>query len=1056
MSDAVGGADGTVSSVPTNADAVPSRANSPVPPPADHSSSNSKAGRRTTAKTPRGGGGGSSAHRSSGGGGGTSSTADKRRGGPPKSSSSTYQPHPRPPFPEPGSTLGTAFVDQPTAPPDLGALAAASGTGRGTGTNGTGGGIREVGRYFTLGRLGRGTFCSIHKCVDLGYHHTLLMDEGRGGGGRGDADDGGGDGDGDDNNSNNSNSDSTNGGSGGNNGGRPPKNQRIVAAKVELSSFANSGVLDGEATVLRHLSRHMPPATIPAYFGYVKDLDEAAAAAAAAAAAGNGGNGGNGGGGNGGGDNHAASSAVASPMPPAGGNAGGNAGGGAGAATPGGLVNPNPGLTSAIIMEYLPGEDMHRLRDRHCNVQSAAALARAKRAALRVQRQQNQTAATTTATTAATATATGKDGKADGKDGSKSASSSSSASPPSTSTIALPSPNATRRLCPEDAVYLTADVMLPLIKAMHAVGCIHRDVKPSNCVRSGTAAADRSFKLVDFGLSKSFVVPASSLGGGDKEATAEKRTWDKPWDRPTSGSSPDARGCFRPERAQADFRGTSMYASLRVHQGRDYCRRDDVWGLLYVFCDLLSGGLPWMSYALDRNRDMCRKVKEVVHGERVSVDDGADKAEADVAEDSDAEEGELVDIGDQISLLLMGADHHTTKYRRDKYAREWRAKNPKNVAGGEGPPEEQLPTVAPPLPLASDEKKVELLRKAFHHVASLGFYDTPDYHLLDSCLRGFLDDNKKGAGKSATASAVGGGEDKIDVFAEANIVPIEWAHSASDAEALRRKREAKKKGESVDDVDDVDHKKEAALKRRLLPTFNYVGTDAFDPLEPEVVLEADLDRKAAREVALAAAEAAEKAGDMAAAKEAAAAALPPPMSAEAEDLSRLPLDFQLQLAQVEYNARNPDTIAPHIALRDWMDLAKPLLYQKWDVATYERGNHRSATDGYKREVLLRIVGRCLDAAKPFGYFTKNKDCFYYPTDDKPMAAAAGSSVGSQPRKRRKIEVAAPKARRTVGSGKPRTTTPRLELSRAFSGLRGIVELEKDRKFAPPPKISFLG
>ena len=935
------GADGTVSSVPTNADAVPSRATSPVPGGADNSKASSDG--KKAAKTPKGGG---RSGKSSAGGGGT---AANRR---PKSTS-TYRPHPRPPFPEPGSTLGAVLVDD-GGPLDMAELAAAS-------TN-------EVGRYFTLGRLGRGTFCSIHKCVNLGYHHTQAPL-------------------GDDNGDGKSEGDSSK---------KTNENQRIVAAKVELSSFANSGVLDGEAGVLRHLARSMPSETIPAYFGYVKDLDEAAAAAAAASADGALGT-----------DSNAAAAAAVSavagsPVPPTGAaTPRGGAPGGPG----GGLVNPSPGLTSAIIMEYLPGEDMHRLRDRHCNVQSASALARAKRIAQKLQK---------------------KD-----KDAS----------------ITLPGPNATRRLCPEDAVYLTADVVLPLIKAMHAVGCIHRDVKPSNCVRSGTTAGDRSFKLVDFGLSKSFVVPASSVGssgnGGDKDR--EIRTWDKPWDRPAS-AEPDARGCFRPERAQADFRGTSMYASLRVHQGRDYCRRDDVWGLLYVFCDLLSGGLPWMSYALERNRDMCRKVKEVVHGERVSVDDGADKAEVDADEDSDAEEGELVDLGDQIALLLMGADHHTTRHRREKYMRDWRAKNP-DAAAGEGPPDDQLPAVAPPLPLASDENKVELLRKAFQHVASLGFYDTPNYHLLDSCLRGFLDDNEKGAAKSAA-------EDKIDAFAEADIVPIEWAHSASDAEALRRKREAKKKGESVDDVDDVDHKKEAALKRRLLPTFKYVGTDAFDPLETEVVLEADLDRQAAREVALAAAEAAQKAGDMTAAKEAAAAALPPPMSAEAEDLSRLPLDFQLQLAQVEYNARNPDTIAPHLALRDWMDVAKSLVYQKWDVATYERGNHRSAGDGYKREALLRIVGRCLDAAKPFGYFTKNKDCFYYPVEA--AAAAGGSSVGSQPRKRRKIEVSAPKARRAAGGGKPRATTPRLELSRAFFGLRGIVELEKDRKFAPPPKISFLG
>ena len=214
MSDAA--ADGTVSSVPTNADAVPSRANSPMPgSSADKASPDGKARSSGSSgealKTPKaaagsggGGGGGASAKSSSK----YTTATTKRR---PKSSTN-YQPHPRPPFPEPGSTLGTAFAEEhPTATPDMAELAAAS--------------HKEVGRYFTLGRLGRGTFCSIHKCVDLGYHHTTAGAAG----GDGDGESGG---DGDAPSGNGS-------GSRAPNDGTPQKNRRIVAAKVELSSFAN-------------------------------------------------------------------------------------------------------------------------------------------------------------------------------------------------------------------------------------------------------------------------------------------------------------------------------------------------------------------------------------------------------------------------------------------------------------------------------------------------------------------------------------------------------------------------------------------------------------------------------------------------------------------------------------------------------------------------------------------------------------------------------------------------------------------------------------------------
>ena len=209
-------------------------------------------------------------------------------------------------------------------------------------------------RYFTLGRLGRGTFCSIHKCIDL-------------------------------------------------------KTRTIAAAKVELADFANSGVLEGEASILRHLSVHCP-VEVPHYMDYVKES----------------------------------------------------------------------GNICAIIMEFLPGEDMHLLRDKA-------------------------------------------------------------------------SANQDRRLHVNDAVYLTADVMLPLLKKMHDIGVLHRDVKPSNCVRMSPT---KDFKIVDFGLSKSFVVPESS-------PFADKS---QPWTGIWSTTSNGEKGSIRQERPKAEFRGTSMYASLPVHQ----------------------------------------------------------------------------------------------------------------------------------------------------------------------------------------------------------------------------------------------------------------------------------------------------------------------------------------------------------------------------------------------------------------------------------------------------------------------------------------------------------
>jgi serine/threonine protein kinase len=555
-------------------------------------------------------------------------------------------------------------------------------------------------------------------------------------------------------------------------------------------------------------------------------------------------------------------------------------------------------------------------------------------------------------------------------------------------------------------------------------------------VRTGTTPADRNFKIVDFGLSKSFVVPR------DSSFADPKRPWGGRWMSPSfagragGGSSGEgiaadddddatttatmmtmatpSGGCVRLERDSAEFRGTSMYASLRVHQGKDHCPRDDVWGLLYVFCDLVSGGLPWMGYASARDRGSCQILKEMIMGER-GRDDWAGDVETTTEGGGGGKRMEGMagrpdpakvprDGSDAMEWLLFGAEYHTAKYRRDM----------KSQGSSEADLVDSLPALPEPLALSKNPHYVDCLRRAFRHVASLGFVELPDYDLVDECLRGFL----------------------RDVDPDDLVPSIDWRDRPASSRRLRRAVSAAPPAPPALDGGGV--------------AWHPLDEDA-DPLDDGTLVEAEIDRRAALEAAAALVEDTSRSAkfDGGGGGASAASVLDPgaSLAGEAADLARLPLQLQFRLSQVEYNARHSDTIPPHVALRDWMALAVPLAHGTWDTATWERGNHRTDDDGYRNEVYMSMLRKCLDAADPFNRFS-DRDCYYHPLAE-----------GETKAKRRRVTTSVvPQLVSDDSAGGADDDavmeSPLVVVSRVFFSLRLRLSSEQGKNFAPPPKLSF--
>eukprot|EP00771_Trimastix_marina_P004020 gnl/Trimastix_PCT/75.p1 GENE.gnl/Trimastix_PCT/75~~gnl/Trimastix_PCT/75.p1 ORF type:complete len:517 (-),score=72.23 gnl/Trimastix_PCT/75:450-2000(-) len=108
--------------------------------------------------------------------------------------------------------------------------------------------------------------------------------------------------------------------------------------------------------------------------------------------------------------------------------------------------------------------------------------------------------------------------------------------------------------------------MVRAVEAIHRIGYLHRDVKPSNFA-IGRGERRTTIVLFDFGLARRYK---------------------------------NERGDIRAPRNDVGFRGTARYASLRAHEGKELSRADDLWSVLYILTECLVGRLPW-HYVKDRD-----------------------------------------------------------------------------------------------------------------------------------------------------------------------------------------------------------------------------------------------------------------------------------------------------------------------------------------------------------------------------------------------------------------------------------------------------------------------
>ena len=119
--------------------------------------------------------------------------------------------------------------------------------------------------------------------------------------------------------------------------------------------------------------------------------------------------------------------------------------------------------------------------------------------------------------------------------------------------------------------------VIRIIKYIHSMGYLHRDVKPENFL-FGIGNESKKMYAIDFGLSKRFL---------------------------------DDNNTHIPMKHHKKFTGTIRYLSTNVHEGNEPSRRDDLISVGYMLMFLLKGSLPWQKLNNISKEDKIKQIYKI-------------------------------------------------------------------------------------------------------------------------------------------------------------------------------------------------------------------------------------------------------------------------------------------------------------------------------------------------------------------------------------------------------------------------------------------------------------